>query len=149
MLGELNEVQINNLLVSQSVGRIGCTDGKHPYIAPVTYAFNGKEIIGQTQEGLKLQMMRKNPNVCFEVDIMTDMANWQSVLVSGTFHELKGEEAEEARNYLFNHVLPLMTSSTIHPHEHETTGEVDDSNRIKPVMYRIKIKEKSGRYEKQ
>ena len=149
MLGELNESQIDNLLLSQAVGRIGCTDGKKPYIAPVTYVFDGKDIIGQTKEGMKLRIMRKNPNVCFEVDRMSDMANWQSVIVSGTFHELTGKEADKAREYLFDHVLPLLTSSTIHPHEHTVNSKIDDSNRIKPVMYRIKIKEKSGRFEKQ
>ncbi len=47
MLGELNELQIDHLLLSQSVGRIACTDGKVPYIVPVTYVFDGKAIIGQ------------------------------------------------------------------------------------------------------
>jgi nitroimidazol reductase NimA-like FMN-containing flavoprotein (pyridoxamine 5'-phosphate oxidase superfamily) len=149
MLGELNEMQIDNLLLSQAVGRIGCTDGMRPYITPVTYIYDGKNIIGQTKEGLKLKIMRKNPNVCFEVDRMLDMANWQSVIVSGTFRELKGKEADKARDYLFDHILPLMTSSTIHPHQHQVTGIVDDSSRIKPVMYRIKITEKTGRFEKQ
>lgn len=149
MLGELNETQINNVLLSQVVGRLGCTDGKKPYITPVTYAYDGKDIIGQTKEGMKLKIMRKNPKVCFEVDVMSGMANWQSVIVSGNFCELQGKEADEAREYLFDHVLPLMTSATIHSHEHEVNGEVDDSNRVKPVMYRIKIKEKTGRFEKQ
>ena len=148
MLGTLNEMQIDNVLLSQSVGRLGCTMGKKPYIAPVTYVYDGKDIIGQTTEGLKLDIMRKNPNVCFEVDLMSDMANWQSVIVFGTFCELKGKASLEAREYLFNHVLPLMTSSTIHVHEHEVTGKVDDTNRVKPIMYRIKIKEKTGRFEK-
>lgn len=149
MRGELNEMQIDNLLLSHSVGRIGCSDGKKPYVIPVTYVYDGKDIIGQTKEGLKLKIMRKNPNVCFEVDRMPDMTNWQSAIITGTFHELKGKEGDKARDYLFEHVLPLMTSSTIHPHEHQVTGKVDDSNRIKPVMYKIKIKEKSGRFEKQ
>lgn len=149
MLGELNEMQIDNLLLSQIVGRVACTDGKKPYITPVTYVFDGTHIIGQTKEGLKLSIMRKNPNVCFEVDRMMDMTNWQSVIVSGTFKELKGKEADKARDYLFNHVLPLMTSSTIHAHEHEVVSRVDDSNRTKPIMYQISIKKKSGRFEKQ
>ncbi len=149
MLGKLNEMQIDNVLLSQVIGRIACSDGKKPYITPLTYAFDGKNIIGQTNEGLKLKIMRKNPNVCFEVDIMLDMTNWQSVIVYGTFHELTGKDAEKARDYLFNHVMPLKTSTTIHAHEHEVTGEIDDSNRIKPVMYHIRIKEKSGRFEKQ
>ena len=149
MLGELDEMQVDHFLLSQAVGRLACTDGKRPYIVPVTYVYDGKDIIGQAKEGLKLNMMRANPNVCFEVDVMANMANWQSVVLFGTFHELKGKESEKARDYLFKHVWPLLTSATIHPHEHEVSVKPDDSNRVKPVMYRIKIKEKSGRFEKQ
>ena len=150
MLGELNEMQINNFLLSQAVGRIACSDGKKPYIVPVTYVYNGKDIIGQTTEGKKLHIMRNNPNVCFEVDSMSNMANWRSVIVNGVFNELKGVAATKARNYLFNHVWPYLTSSTIHSNEHETSvSNIDDSNRIKPVMFRIKVKDKTGRFEKQ
>lgn len=148
MLGELNEMQIDNLLLSQAVGRIACCTKMKPYIVPVTYVYDGKFIYGQTREGLKLDILRKNPNVCFEVDVMTDMANWQSVVIWGTFQELKDKEADKARQYLFNRVLPLMTSATIHPNQHEVTTEIDDSNRLKPVMYQIKITEKTGRFEK-
>ncbi|HVX49886.1 MAG TPA: pyridoxamine 5'-phosphate oxidase family protein [Chitinophagaceae bacterium] len=148
MLGELTDAQINNVLASQVLGRLACTDGKQPYIVPVTYTYDGDHLYGQTNEGTKLAILRKNPNVCFETDMMTDMANWQCVLVFGRFEELKGEEAEKAREILFNRVLGLMTSSTIHAHEHGVTAELDDTNRVKTVMYRIKIKEKSGRFEK-
>ena len=149
MLGQLNDTQINNILSSQAVGRLACTDGKKPYIVPVTYTYNGKYIYGQTNEGTKLKMLRKNPNVCFEVDMMMDMRNWQSVIVYGKFEELKNEQAKKARDILFGHVFSLLTSSTIHTHEHEVTEELDDSNRVKYVMYRIKIKKVTGRFEKQ
>lgn len=149
MLGELNEYEIDNLLLSQSVGRIGYADGKKPYITPVTYIYDGNNIIGQTRQGMKLDLIRKNPTVCFEVDVITSMNNWKSVLVSGKFFELKGKEGDKAREYLFKHVLTLMTGSAVHQHEHEVSTEVDDDNRIKPVMYKIKIKEKNGRFEKQ
>jgi len=150
MLGELNELQMNHFLLTQAIGRIACTDGKKPYIVPVTYAYDGKDIIGQTREGKKLTILRKNPNVCFEVDAMNNMVNWRSVIIDGTFSELKGAEADKARDYLFNHIWPYSTSSTIHSHEHEASHEsVNDVNRIKPIMFRITIKEKSGRFEKQ
>ena len=132
-----------------TVGRLACTDGKQPYIVPVTYTYDGEYIYGQTNEGTKLKMLRKNPNVCFEVDMMTDMRNWQSVIVYGIFEELKNGEAKKARDILFGRVLSLMTSSTIHAHQHEVTGEVDDSNREKYIMYRIKIQKMTGRFEKQ
>ncbi len=148
MLGELNENQINNILASQVVGRLACVEGNQPYIVPVTYAYDGKNIYGQTKEGMKLNMLRKNASVCFEVDMVSDMAHWQSVVIFGKFEELKNSEANKARELLFNRVFPLMTSSTIHTHEHEVTGEVDDSNRVKPIMYRIKINKITGRFEK-
>ncbi len=147
MLGQLTDTQINNILSSQALGRLGCTDGMQPYIVPVTYTYDGKYIYGQTNEGTKLAILRKNPTVCFEVDMMTDMQNWQSVIVFGKFQELKGVQAKKARETLFNHVFTLMTSSTIH--EQEEPGELDDGNRIKNVMYRITIKKVTGRYEKQ
>lgn len=148
MLGQLNDSQIRNILSSQVVGRLACTDGKQPYIVPVTYTYDGEYIYGQTNEGTKLKILRKNPNVCFEVDMMTDMANWQSVIVFGKFEELKEGEAGKARNILFGRVFSLMTSSTIHTHEHEVMEKLDDSNRIKYVMYRIKIIKVTGRFEK-
>lgn len=148
MLGQLNDLQINNLLASQVVGRLACTDSVQPYLVPVTYAFDGTSIYGQTNEGMKLSLLRKNPNVCFEVDVMMDMANWQSVIVRGRFEELKNEAADKARLILYNRVFPLMTSATIHGEHHEVEHELDDGNRIKPVLYRIVIDEKTGRFEK-
>ena len=149
MLGKLNKTQINSILTSQALGRLACVDGKEPYIVPVTYAYDGNYIYGQSNEGLKLKILRKNPNVCFEVDMMLDMRNWKSVLVFGKFQELKNKAAEKAREILFNSVFSLLTSSTIHPFGHEVNDKVDDSTRVKFVMYRIKINKVTGRFEKQ
>ena len=149
MIGRLNDTQIQNILSSQVMGRLACTDGKQPYVVPVTYAYDGEYIYAQSNEGMKLEMLRKNPNVCFEVDMMTDMRNWQSAIVFGNFEEWKNKGAQKARDILINHVFPLITSSTIHSYEHEVTAKVDDSTRVKPVMYRIKIRKITGRFEKQ
>jgi hypothetical protein len=148
MTGELNETQINNLLSSQVVGRLGCSRGKQAYIVPVTFAYDGIYIYGQTTEGTKLEILRKNPKVCFEVDTMTDMKNWQSVMIEGKFEELKSKEAEQAREILYNRIFPLSTSSTIHTYGHQQNGKIDDNAKIKDVMYRIRIKKVSGRFEK-
>ena len=115
------------------------TDGEQPYIVPVTFSYDGEYIYGQTAEGKKLAILQKNPKVCFEVDSLTDMMNWQSVLVFGVFEPLKGEEAVKARRFLFDRIYGLMTSATVHAHEHGVSTHPDDSNRIKPVIYRIRI----------
>ena len=149
MLGQLSDAKIQSILTSQVLGRLACTNGKQPYIVPVTYTYDGEYIYGQTCEGMKLKILRKNPIVCFEVDMMTDMRNWQSVIVFGRFEELKNKEAEKARDVLFGNIFSLMTSSTIHNYGHEVNGKIDDSTRVKHVMYRIKIKKITGRFEKQ
>lgn len=148
MIRDLNEAEINNILSSQILGRLACTDGRNPYIVPLTYMYDGEYIYGQTIKGKKLRILRKNPNVCFEVDMLTDMFNWSSVLVFGKFEELKEEAAAKAREKLFNSAFTLLTGSAVHKHEHDTVAGVNDSSRQKPVMYRIKIKKITGRTEK-
>jgi len=149
MLGELNQTEINSVLTSQVLGRLACTDGKQPYVVPVTYVYDGEYIYGQTNFGRKVKILRKNPKVCFEVDRMTDMRNWQSVVVYGKFEELDGEKAEKAREVLFGKIFQLMTSDTVHPHEHGTSGRISNTTRVKYLMYRIKIRKVTGRFEKQ
>src|SRR5450432_2500900 len=134
MVGKLNDNQIRNILSSQVLGRLAVANSNQPYIVPVTYTYDGKYIYGQTNEGDKLTILRNNPLVCFETDVMMDMGNWQCVLVFGEFEELNNEEAVKARKILFNRVFSLMTSCTLHTHEHEVTEQTDDSNRIKEVM---------------
>jgi hypothetical protein len=147
MLGKLNETEINNLLTRQAVGRIGYHDGAKNYITPVTYVYDGSYIYGQTNKGLKLDTMRLNPSVCFEVDAMTGLSNWESVIVWGQFEELQDDEGIKARTFLYNNILDLMTENSVHPHEHSYSQLIDDSNRIKEFIYRIKIEEKEGRFE--
>lgn len=150
MTGELNQQQMNNILSSQVIGRIACCDGKYPYIVPMTYVFDGKNIYVQSLEGRKLELLRKNPNVCFEIDISSDMYSWQSVLAFGKFEELEGDESAVARERLYSSVMTLSTGATVHQHEHLEPGDpiLEESERVKPIMCRINIQEMTGRFER-
>jgi hypothetical protein len=149
MLGELTNAQMDDLLKKQAIGRLGYRDNRKSYITPVTYAYDGKYIYGQTDEGLKLNIIRENPSVCFEVDSIINMANWETVLLWGHFEELENDTAKKAREFLYNNLLDLLTSTTIHLHKHDHSYEEDDKNRIKQIVYRIGIAERTGRFEKQ
>jgi nitroimidazol reductase NimA-like FMN-containing flavoprotein (pyridoxamine 5'-phosphate oxidase superfamily) len=148
MLGSLNDKQIDSLLHSQVVGRLGCYAEGRTYVVPVTYVYDGRHIICHSREGLKLAMMRKNPEVCFETDIMENMANWQSVIVWGTFKELSGNEAKIALEKLIDRVKPMLTSETAHPHEPGESHERRDNVGFTAIVYEIEVKEKTGRFEK-
>ncbi|HSN60648.1 MAG TPA: pyridoxamine 5'-phosphate oxidase family protein [Ferruginibacter sp.] len=149
MLRELNEMQINNLLISQSIGRIGCIKGKQPYIIPVIYIYDGKDIYGQSHPGMKIDLMRENPSVCFQVDMVLNLGHWQSVLGYGTFEELDGIEANNAREYLNKSIMPLMSGHLMYAHPEEETDVMEECDINNPTMYRINLKEKTGWFERQ
>lgn len=148
MLGELNSRQIEHILQSLMIGRIGCHADNKTYVVPITYAYDGKHIYGHTKEGLKINMMRKNPIVCFEVDVIENMSNWRSIIAWGKFEELKTpEKRKDGMKILMDAVRPVMTGETTISHSmrdsHQGTIEA-----MKGIVYRIELTEKTGRYEK-
>ena len=148
MLGHLNSRQIEHILQSLIIGRIGCHADNMTYVVPVTYAYDGKYIYGHTKEGLKIEMMRKNPMVCFEVDTMENMSNWRSVIAWGKFEELiTPEQRKEGMKILKDTVMPLMTGeTTISNSMHDSHQKTIEA--MTGVVYRIELTKKTGRYEK-
>lgn len=148
MLGDLKNSQIEHVLYSQVIGRIGCHADGVTYVVPITYAYDGTYIYGHTKEGMKISIMRKNPKICFEVDIIDTMSNWRSVIAWGEFEELKTtEEREEAMDKLMDRILPIMTGETTVQHAMRDSHE-KHIDAMQGVVYRIKLTKKTGRYEK-
>ena len=142
MLGELTLEEIDDLLHSEAVGRIGCYAFGQPYVVPITYAYDGEAIYGHSREGLKLRMMRSQPTVCFEVDRMDDLSNWRSVIARGTFSELDTSEAELAMTILRRRLAPLVASETSLPDSRRHASGLPYS------VFRIILSERSGRFER-
>ena len=147
MLGKLNQGQIEELLHTQVVGRIGCHHAGKTYVVPITYVYDGEHIIGHTQDGMKIHIMRENPYVCFEIDKVDNMANWESVITWGLYEELQGYDARLAMQKLINRMLPVMIDETHIPTQGMETHLLDTGG-IKVIVYRIKLLEKTGRFEK-
>jgi uncharacterized protein len=147
MLGYLQPQQMDDVLKTGLVGRIGCHADGETYIVPISYAFDGSSILCHTHEGKKTAMMRKNPKVCFQVDDMKDMANWKSVLVQGSYEELaERNERKAAMQSLLNRYLPVISSVTTHLGEH-WPFQPDDTGEIDGIVFRIAINEITGRFE--
>jgi nitroimidazol reductase NimA-like FMN-containing flavoprotein (pyridoxamine 5'-phosphate oxidase superfamily) len=148
MFGKLNPEEIEKLIHNQFVGRLGIHAHDVTYVVPVSYAYDGTYIYGRTFEGMKISMMRENPKVCFEVDDMKNLANWQSVITWGNFEELTGNmERAIGLHKLFDRVLPVISSDTMHITP-QWPFPADNMNDIEGIVYRIKLGEKSGRYER-
>ena len=148
MLGKLNMPEIEQFLHHQIVGRIGCHDGDRTYLVPISYAYDGEYIYCHTCEGMKVNIMRKNPKVCFEVDHLQNMANWQSVIAWGTFEELKDPvERGKALVKLHDRILPMIASETVRLSS-DWPFPPDEMSKIVGVTFRIRLGEKTGRFEK-
>lgn len=88
-MNELSRDEIEGFLDDQTVGRVGCHHAGVTYVVPVIYARRVDALYVLTTEGQKIQMMRNNPAVCFEVDEYDGKTgNWRSVIVQGSYEEL-------------------------------------------------------------
>lgn len=142
MVGELSLTEVEQVLREGLIGRIGCHAYGKTYVVPVTYAYDGSCVYAHSAEGMKVHMMRANPHVCFEVDAMDNLANWQSVVAWGTYEELHvPEEREKALAILIEQIVPRIDGPpgvSAHP-----------GSSIEPaVLYRIRLEQKTGRFER-
>ncbi len=136
----LTDADVEKVLEEERIGRIGCSLDGEAYVVPMTYAYEGGAIYCHSLDGKKIEIMRANPRVCFEVDRTHGLRDWESVIAHGTYEELSGEDAERAMLALIARFQPTMPPV------------VNDSSEPKIVdrgiVFRIQLTEKSGRAEK-
>lgn len=61
---------IDEIINKAEICRIAVCDGDIPYIVPANYGYDGKNIyIHSAKAGRKVEVLKKNNNVCFEVDV--------------------------------------------------------------------------------
>ena len=133
----LNDKDSLALLKESSLGRLGCIANGAPYVVPVNYFYDGKYIYSHSTPGRKIDAMRANPRVCFQVDEIKDSYHWRSVIVYGTYEEISDERDQvEIMGKLFARV-PEMTPV-----------ESSQSKDLKTIIvFRIKLDEVTGRGE--
>lgn len=151
MMGELSESEMESLLRRQFVGRIGCYDDGLIYVVPVNYVYDANSIYGQTGEGMKVRIMRRCPNVCFQVDEIDHVGNWKSVIGWGAYEELHGQQASEAMNQLVARLMPIVATERSAQHYHMTAASIRGAytaGRGEPIVYRIRLERKTGRFER-
>ena len=108
-IGKLSDTDALAVLREGTLGRLGCIAAGWPYVVPVNYFFDGKDIYIHTLPGKKLDALRANTRVCFQVDEIKDSYHWRSVIAYGTFEEVSNEEARENVLGKLYSRLPNMT----------------------------------------
>jgi len=148
MLRELNDSQIEDLLKEQVIGRIGCHSAETMYVVPVNYVYDGVSIYCHSAQGMKIDMMRKNPQVCFEVDKIKDVTNWESVIAWGKFEEITDmEEKQQVLQKLVNRITPYIIDDSVTREHGFVDEESDVGTTVELIMYKIVVSKKTGRFE--
>jgi len=140
MLGELSEQQMEDVLRTEVIARIGCLSDGRVYVVPVTYVYDGTYLYGHAMDGAKLRAMRANPQVCVEVEQVDDLSNWRSVIAWGTFEECDGADWDAGFAMLAERIMPLLTLPKNQP-------PPDLSALRRGSVYRIRFAHKTGRFE--
>jgi uncharacterized protein len=148
MFGDLDAEAIETVLHRQIIGHLGCHLNRTTYIVPISYAYEDGCIYGHTEEGMKINMMRQNSNVCFEVFRMENMGNWQCVIAWGIYQELTGSDERAAGlKILLKRELPVISSKTVQLTKNWPQVS-EDVNSIGGIVFRINLNIKTGRYER-
>lgn len=149
MLGKLNQSEMENLLKQQVTGRIGCHADDTTYIVPINYVYSRPYIYGHSSNGKKMEMMRKNPKVCFEVDDIQTIFRWKSVIAWGYFEEVT-DIAEKTRlmQGLIHRIMPLSSNPDDHPSHGVTEKDSDIGVKIELIVYKINLQIMTGRFER-
>ena len=149
MVGVLSESEIEDVLREQQFARLGCSFDGQTYIVPISYAMDGESLVGWTSPGCKVEMMRKNPVVCVQLDDVKDLTDWRSVVAHGRFEELTGSESARAMRLLIDKYGPIFADmDSLSRRGRDVTPPRLDSGPSVAIVYRIRFTEKSGRYEK-
>jgi len=126
------------LLQRASFGHLGCARDARPYVVPMHYASDGKELYFFTTQGMKTQYIDANPQVCLQVEDVTDPAHWRSVMVMGRAEQLTNDEMQRAMK-LITERNPSLTPA-ISATQVDTWGRAVDI-----AIYRIKPEVMDGR----
>ncbi len=146
MQGKLSQKDAKEFLKNNIYGHLGCHSSGKTYVVPISYAYNGKNIYCHTEEGLKMEMMRENPAVCFQVDVMDSMANWKSVIVHGVFRELITKERRKGIEALLERRVPAIITETV---KISPDWPFTDAKHVEipGIIFSISVDEISGRFE--
>jgi uncharacterized protein len=135
----LGRAESEAILARNNVGRLAYARANRVDIEPVHYVFSDGWIYGRTSAGKKIEMVGYSwwP-VAFEVDEITALFEWKSVVVHGGFYTLR-RDGGPAETVEWERAVELLR--TLIPQ----TFTEDDPTPFRDIVFRIAVQEISGR----
>ncbi len=142
---EINDIgAIEEILRKASVCRLSLCEGDLPYMVPLCFGYEEDALYFHcASQGKKLEIIRKNNNVCFEVDIEHELIKGEAACDCGMrYKSVIGfdkavfvENAESKRNAL----------DIIMQNYSESTFEYSEEAVIKTVVIKVEIESMTGK----
>ena len=135
------------ILAENYIGRLGYFSRERVEIIPITYYFDPEHnsILSYSGQGNKIEAMRKNPLVSFQVDEITNLEKWKSVLIYGRFEELTGIDAKYMLHIFSEGVKKtIKTKEQSYPDFIQNFSSKTESSDT-PIVFHINIDELAGR----
>ena len=128
---DMSPAEMHALLQRASFAHLGCSRDGRPYVVPMNYAYDGKELYFFTTEGMKSEFIEANPQVCLQAEEVTDSSHWRSVMVIGRAERLKTRDDTQRAMQLIVERNPSLTPA-ISATQLDTWGRAVDI-----ALYRI------------
>jgi uncharacterized protein len=137
----ISQQECSEMLKRVSMGRLACSLNDQPYIVPVAFAYEPGCIYFFSTFGKKIEWMRQNPKVCLQADEIGNRSNWLSVVVTGTYLELREPQYTSEREHALEQ-LSQYSEYWQNPlaERREQTSDLS----IEPIFFRIDIESMSG-----
>jgi hypothetical protein len=135
------------LLSTNYLGRIAYILQGVPEIIPITYYYDPDQhsLISYSSSGSKIDAMRKNNLVSFQVDEISALDTWKSVLVFGEFEELSGIDSKHLLHVFSEGVKKvILEKEKLRPKFISDFSSKIEKDSI-PIIYRINIKDMKGK----
>lgn len=147
MRSVLNQQEGIELLTNNYIGHLGYLSGSCPYVVPITYFYDEatQTIISYSSEGHKIEAMRKNPLVSLCVDEIYSVADWQSILVHGTFEELSSIDAKHMLRQFSNGVKSIINKEPDKNAQFISEFSAKIEKERPPLVFSIKINGITGK----
>lgn len=108
-VSDMSPAEMHALLQRESFGHLGCARDGRPYVVPMHYAYDGKDLYFFTTQGMKTQFIEANPQVCLQIEEVTDSTHWRSVMVIGRANELTTSDEMQRAMKLITERNPSLT----------------------------------------
>ena len=111
---EMSREEIARLLGRGWYGHLGVARDGHPYVVPMSYAYDNGDLYFFTTEGTKTEFIAANHEVCFQVEEVSDADHWQSVMLTGRAELLTDAAAIERAMFLVSERNPSLSPALSH-----------------------------------